>query len=191
MFALGCRDVFRLTNILVLRSKTKPNFAQSPHNARGVLPFARMVHLMQLTRPERFMAEGGVIALCACAFALLGIFTPPGMPLGTRLVYWLIGFVASWALVRLLANVGGAVAKLLGVAVLLRLALAFSPCSMCSILGWIFRARPLNLSRHRSTLVQAIAPFTNAYPPAFPTSSLYRWKITIRVFMPLAEVRWC
>lgn len=71
---------------------------------------------MRLTHAERLMAEVGVIALCACGFAVLGIFTPPDMPLSIRLAYWIVGFIASWALVRILANVGGALAKLFGIA---------------------------------------------------------------------------
>lgn len=38
------------------------------------------------------------------------------MPLGARLAYWIGGLLAAWALVQLLAFVGTAVAKLLGLA---------------------------------------------------------------------------
>jgi len=71
---------------------------------------------MKLTAGERVMAEGGLIALCGCLAALFDPFNQPDMPLGARLAYWIIGFLIAWGFVRLLAIVGGAVAKLLGLA---------------------------------------------------------------------------
>lgn len=72
--------------------------------------------MLNLTRFERLLAEAGIIALCGCIVAVLGLFTPPEMPLGARLAYWIFGLLAAWALVQILANVGGAVAKLIGLA---------------------------------------------------------------------------
>lgn len=72
--------------------------------------------MLSLTRFERLLAEAGIIAFCGCIVAVLGLFTPPGMPLGARLAYWIFGLLAAWAFVQLLANVGGAVAKLIGLA---------------------------------------------------------------------------
>lgn len=71
---------------------------------------------MQLTRLERLLAEAGIMALCGCILAVLGLFTGPEMPLGARLVYWIAGLLAAWAIVQLFAFIGTAVAKLLGLA---------------------------------------------------------------------------
>lgn len=56
------------------------------------------------------------MALCGCILAVSGLFVEPGVPLGARLAYWIIGLLAAWALVQVLAFVGTAVAKLLGLA---------------------------------------------------------------------------
>lgn len=67
-----------------------------------------------LSRTERVLAEIGIVAVIACVLALLPIFAPAGTPLGARLAFALVGFVAAWALVRLLAIIGRAAARLLG-----------------------------------------------------------------------------
>lgn len=69
---------------------------------------------MQLTRTEEMLAQAGIVATVGCLFAILGLFTPPGMPLGHRFAYWIIGLLAAWVFVWLLSHVGAAVAKLVG-----------------------------------------------------------------------------
>lgn len=56
------------------------------------------------------------MALCGCIIAILELLTAPEIPLGARLAYWIGGLIAAWILVQLLAFVGTAVAKLLGLA---------------------------------------------------------------------------
>ena len=69
---------------------------------------------MTLSPLDRLLAELGIVALIACAAALFEWFAPPGIPLGTRLAIALGGFIAAWVLVRVLATVGAATARLLG-----------------------------------------------------------------------------
>ena len=69
---------------------------------------------MQLTRSEHLLAQAGIVATIGFLFALLGLFTPPGMALGLRMAFWIIGLLAAWVAVGLLAQVGTAVAKLIG-----------------------------------------------------------------------------
>ena len=77
------------------------------------LCFSRMV-CVTLSRSERLLAELGIVAAVACGAALLNLFSPPDIPLGARLAFALVGFVAAWAVVRVLAIVGTAAARLLG-----------------------------------------------------------------------------
>jgi len=69
---------------------------------------------MRLGRTQRLLAELGIVLAIACLVALIGPFDPPGIPLGARLAFALAGFVGSWVLVRLVAVVGVAAARLLG-----------------------------------------------------------------------------
>ncbi|MEE4201015.1 LytTR family DNA-binding domain-containing protein [Erythrobacter sp.] len=69
---------------------------------------------MNLGRTDRLLAELGVVATIACLAALLGLVPGYEAPLGTRLAVALIGFVAAWGVVRILAIVGASVARLLG-----------------------------------------------------------------------------
>lgn len=67
-----------------------------------------------LSRSERLLAEIGIVAAVGCGAALLNLFSLPDIPLGARLAFALIGFVAAWVMVRVLAIVGTAAARLLG-----------------------------------------------------------------------------
>ncbi|MDT0575749.1 LytTR family DNA-binding domain-containing protein [Croceicoccus sp. F390] len=77
------------------------------------LCFSRMV-CVSLSRSERLLAEFGIVAAVGCGAALLNLFSLPDIPLGARLAFALVGFVAAWVVVRLLAIVGTAAARLLG-----------------------------------------------------------------------------
>lgn len=67
-----------------------------------------------LTRSERLMAEAGIVALIGVIVALLDLFPVGGLALGARLAFWIGGFLAAWMACALLARVGMAVARLLG-----------------------------------------------------------------------------
>lgn len=69
---------------------------------------------MQLSRSQRLLAELGIVVIVACLTAILNLLSPGGTPLGTRLLVAMAGFIAAWALVRVLAVVGTAAARLLG-----------------------------------------------------------------------------
>jgi len=60
------------------------------------------------------MAEVAIVAIIGCLIALLGIFTPSEMPLGLRMAFWIVGTVAAWALMKLLARSGASAANLVG-----------------------------------------------------------------------------
>ncbi|MCP5387820.1 MAG: LytTR family transcriptional regulator [Novosphingobium sp.] len=70
---------------------------------------------MQLSRSEQLLAELGIVVMVGGLAAILNLISPDGTPLGARLFFALVGFVAAWIVVRLLAYVGTAAARLLGV----------------------------------------------------------------------------
>ncbi len=63
-----------------------------------------------------WLAEAGIIAMIGLVLALTNWFNPGGMELGARMAFWIAGMLAAWVLFKLLANVGNAVARLLGIA---------------------------------------------------------------------------
>lgn len=68
------------------------------------------------TPRSSWLAEAGIVAMIGIAIALTNWFNPGGMELGARMAFWIAGMLAAWVLFKLLANVGNAVARLLGIA---------------------------------------------------------------------------
>lgn len=102
-------------------SESKRFCAVCPHHARAVAAVREWSggkwagnDPMKLTRTEEMLAQAGIIATVGCVIAILGLFTPPGMPLGLRFAYWIIGLLAAWIFVWLLSHIGAAIAKLIG-----------------------------------------------------------------------------
>ena len=77
-----------------------------------------------LSRKELVMAEAGLITLIGALVAITNPFGPGEMALGARLAYWIIGLLAGWIIVRLLAEIGAATARLIGLSYLWGYALA-------------------------------------------------------------------
>lgn len=70
----------------------------------------------RLTATERLMAEAGIVAAVGAAIALFDWVPLGAMPLGARLVWWIGGSLAAWLVFLLLARVGKAMARLIGLA---------------------------------------------------------------------------
>jgi len=60
------------------------------------------------------MGEAGVIAVIGALVAVFNPFDVSDLALGARLAYWIGGFLAAWVIMRLLAEIGAASAKLFG-----------------------------------------------------------------------------
>lgn len=60
------------------------------------------------------MGEAGVIAIIGALVAVFNPFGVSDLALGARLAYWIGGFLAAWVIIRLLAEIGAASAKLVG-----------------------------------------------------------------------------
>ena len=60
------------------------------------------------------MAEAGIVALIGVIVGVFDLIPLEGLALGGRLAAWIAGFLAAWAVYSLLARVGMAVARLLG-----------------------------------------------------------------------------
>lgn len=65
---------------------------------------------------ERIAAEIGIVAICGVIVALLGFTPAPSAPLGFQMAIGIGGFLAGWSVMRVLAVVGSAAARVLGVA---------------------------------------------------------------------------
>lgn len=68
------------------------------------------------TGAERLMAEAGIVAAIGVVVALIDPVNPGAMALGARLAFWIGGFLTAWLLYILFAQVGMAMARLLGLA---------------------------------------------------------------------------
>lgn len=69
-----------------------------------------------LARRDLPLAEVGILASIGCVVAAFGLFGTDAMPLGARMAYWIFGLIAAWLLVRALAHVGAAMARMVGAA---------------------------------------------------------------------------
>ncbi|MEX0341720.1 MAG: LytTR family DNA-binding domain-containing protein [Erythrobacter sp.] len=63
---------------------------------------------------ERIAAEIGIVAVCGVIAALLGFTPTPSAPLGFQMAIGIGGFLAGWSVMRVLAAVGSASARVLG-----------------------------------------------------------------------------
>jgi hypothetical protein len=68
----------------------------------------------RLSAGERAMAEAGIVALIGAGVAVFDLIPFVDMALGARLAFWIGGFLAAWLAYGLLARVGAASARLLG-----------------------------------------------------------------------------
>ena len=70
---------------------------------------------MRLSSRERLLAEFGVVVVVGAAVGALGVLSPADASLSARLLQGLAGAAIAWGVVRLLAVVGAAMARLVGV----------------------------------------------------------------------------
>lgn len=68
----------------------------------------------RLSTGERAMAEAGIVALIGAGVALFDVIPIGDRALGARLAFWIGGFLIAWLAYGLLARVGAASARLLG-----------------------------------------------------------------------------
>jgi hypothetical protein len=75
---------------------------------------ARQLSPTNLPSGERLMAEAGIVAVIGLIVAMFDLIPVGDMALGARLAFWIGGFLAAWVVYGLMAQVGVAVARLLG-----------------------------------------------------------------------------
>ena len=94
-----------------------------------------------MKRSERLAAEAGLVALIGFAFGLIAPFGTDQMPMGSRMVLWILGFLLGWLLVYALTKLASHTARLLGLAPLWAYATSL-PLSAVIITGAIVALRP-------------------------------------------------